>query len=258
MESGGAPAMIERHQSILFVVLLAASAIMGVALWRQLDRAHQRLLAGQDSAPTQAPAVAPEDQATLLVANDADSSLITETQSLPLPQDAGSRARVILGKLLDLYAAPDAAHPVPGGATAITQVFLLPAPSLVSGTTALPMYQGPLGVPCRQPGQPYEPMDEKMPCASEPISGGLKANANGPELAVVNLAGSFAANHPSGIEAESLTIESICSTLHANLPRVTQVRFLVDGQVRPTLAGHADLTRTYLAADSLPTAGPHP
>jgi len=27
---------------------------------------------------------------------------------------------------------------------------------------------------------------------------------------------------------------------------VTEVRFLVDGQQRPTLAGHADLTRTYL------------
>lgn len=215
--------MIERHQSILFVVLLAASAIMGVALWRQLDRAHQRLLAGQDSAPTQAPTVTPAEQATLLVANDADSSLITETQSIPLPQDAGSRARVILGKLLDLYAVTDATHPVPGGAQAITQVFLLPAPSL-------------------------NPTADKQP---DPKS-------NGPELAVVNLAGSFAANHPSGIEAETLTIESICGTLHANLPRVTQVRFLVDGQVRPTLAGHADLTRTYLAADAVPTAGNHP
>jgi hypothetical protein len=30
------------------------------------------------------------------------------------------------------------------------------------------------------------------------------------------------------------------------------VRFLVDGAQRPTLAGHADLTRTYLAADAMP------
>jgi hypothetical protein len=51
---------------------------------------------------------------------------------------------------------------------------------------------------------------------------------------------------------------SICGTLHANLPRVTQVRFLVDGQPRATLAGHADLTRTYLAAEAVPTEGAHP
>ena len=45
---------------------------------------------------------------------------------------------------------------------------------------------------------------------------------------------------------------SILGTLHANLPRITQVRFLVDGQPRETLAGHADLTRTYLTAGDVP------
>jgi hypothetical protein len=55
-----------------------------------------------------------------------------------------------------------------------------------------------------------------------------------------------------------LTVLSICGTLHANLPRVTQVRFLVDGQPRATLAGHADLTRTYMAADAVPSEGVHP
>jgi hypothetical protein len=74
----------------------------------------------------------------------------------------------------------------------------------------------------------------------------------GDELAVVNLSGAFVAGHPSGIQTETLTVMSICGTLHANLPRVTQVRFLVDGQPHATLAGHADLTRTYLAADAVP------
>ena len=55
-----------------------------------------------------------------------------------------------------------------------------------------------------------------------------------------------------------LTVLSICGTLHANLPRVTQVRFLVDGQPRATLAGHADLPGTYLAADVVPSEGAHP
>ena len=122
--------MIPRYQTILFTVLLVASVVMGVALWQLRDRAHQRLLAGEDSAPTQAPEVAPSEQATLLVASDADSTLLAQTQSLPLPQDPGTRARAVLGKLLDLYAASDAAHPVPGGANSVAQVFLLPAPSL--------------------------------------------------------------------------------------------------------------------------------
>jgi hypothetical protein len=213
--------VIPRYQTILFAVLLLASVAMSVLLWQLRERAHQRLLAGQDSAPTQAPEVAQTVQATLLVASDADNSLLTQVQSLPLPQDPGSRARVVLGKLLDLYAAPDAAHPVPGGAGSIAQVFLLPAPNPDQNSSENP-----------QPA--------------------------GPELAVVNLTGAFAANHPSGLETETLTVLSICGTLQANLPRVTEVRFLVDGQPRATLAGHADLTRTYLTAEAAPTEGAHP
>jgi hypothetical protein len=222
--------MIPRYQTILFIVLLVASVVMGVALWQLRERAHQRLLAGEDSAPTQAPAVAEAEQATLLVASDADNTLLAQVQSLPLPQDPGSRARAILGKLLDLYALSDAAHPVPGGANSVAQVFLLPA----QNTAGEPR---PTSV---KPGSP----------ATDPQTG--------PQLAVVNLTGAFVASHPSGLETETLTVLSICGTLHANLPRVSQVRFLVDGQPRATLAGHADLTRTYLAAEAVPSEGAHP
>jgi hypothetical protein len=218
--------MIRRHQTVLFVFLLTASVAMGGVLWQLRDRAHQRLVAGEDSAPTQAPQVAPSEQATLLVASDSDSSLLTQVQSLPLPQDPGARARATLGKLLDLYAAPDATHPVPGGAASVTQVFLMPAPAL-------------------------RPDSATAHAESNP-------SQNGPELAVINLTSAFAGSHPSGIETETLTLLSICGTLHANLPRVTQVRFLVDGKSRSTLAGHADLTRTYLAAEAVPTEGLHP
>ena len=67
------------------------------------------------------------------------------------------------------------------------------------------------------------------------------------QLAVVDLASGFVRLHPSGIEPETLTLLSIIATLHANLPSVTEVRFLVDGEPRATLAGHADLSRTYMA-----------
>jgi len=203
--------VIPRHQTVLFVILLLASVIMGAVLWNQLRRAHERLLRGQDAAPTQAPLVAPAEQATLMVANDADNSVQPRILTLPLPQNPEARARAVLGKLLDLYAAPDAAHPVPGGANSIAQVFLVPI-----------------------------------------AEGSGKASPTAPQLAVVNLTNAFAAGHPSGLETETLTILSICATLNANLPRVTQVRFLVEGQTRATLAGHADLTRTYLAAEMVP------
>lgn len=79
----------------------------------------------------------------------------------------------------------------------------------------------------------------------------LEANQVVPStVAVVDLSSSFVDAHPSGIEPETLTLLSIIGTLHANFPQISQVRFLVDGQQRDTLAGHADLTRVYLASDA--------
>lgn len=75
-------------------------------------------------------------------------------------------------------------------------------------------------------------------------------------VAVVNLRSSFVNNHPSGIEPELLTLNSIIGTLHAALPDCAEVRFLVDGQPHDTLAGHASLTRSYPLIDTTtrPTA----
>ena len=75
-------------------------------------------------------------------------------------------------------------------------------------------------------------------------------------IAVVDLSGSLAAAQPSGIEPETLTLLAMMATLHANMPSIAEVHFLVDGQPRETLAGHADLTRTYLASDAGPEAKP--
>ena len=75
-------------------------------------------------------------------------------------------------------------------------------------------------------------------------------HAQAGQLAVINLRGSFINNHPSGIQVEALTVQSIIGTLHAALPEITAIRFLVDGQPHDTLAGHADLLRTYPATDT--------
>ena len=221
--------MIPRHQLIIFSILLLASLAMGGILWHLRQRAHERLVAGLDSAPTKAPAVAPAEKATLMVANDDDNSLLPQVHSLPLPADPGARARAMLARLLEIYAAPNAAHPVPGGPGSVAQVFLLPA-SRDAGR------QG------TRKGRVVRSDSEESPAEA----------SSGPQLAVVNLTSNFVASHPSGLETETLTVLSICSTLHANLPRLTEVRFLVDGQPRPSLAGHADLTRTYLVSE--PTA----
>lgn len=76
------------------------------------------------------------------------------------------------------------------------------------------------------------------------------------QLAVIDLHSSFTDNHPSGIQVEALTVQSIIGTLHAAFPDVTKIRFLVDGQPHDTLAGHVDLLRTYPASDT--TAHPTP
>jgi hypothetical protein len=229
--------VIPRYQIVIFSILLLASLGMGGMLWHLRQRAHERLVAGVDSAPTKAPEVAPAEKATLMVANDDDNSLLPQVHSLPLPADPGARARAVLGRLLEIYAAPDAAHPVPGGATSVSQVFLLPV----------------------LPNGPGAETRKKSESASDSVDPGasIRTSPSGPQMAVVNLTSNFAASHPSGFETETLTVLSICGTIHANLPRVTEVRFLVDGQVRPTLAGHADLTRTYLVSDAETAEAPH-
>lgn len=82
-------------------------------------------------------------------------------------------------------------------------------------------------------------------------------SAHAQQMAVINLDGSFVDRHPSGILVENLTLLSILGTLHANFPQITQVRFLVDGHPRETLAGHADLSRTYLTANDVPGVEGH-
>ncbi len=226
--------MIPRYQIVIVSVLVLASLAMGGMLWHLRQRAHERLVAGVDSAPTKAPEVAPAEKATLMVANDDDNSLLPQVHSLPLPGDAGSRARAVLGRLLDIYAAPNATHPVPGGAASVAQVFLLP----VEGG--------------QKPAAPQHANRVIADDSGTPMRG--TGSSPGAEMAVVNLTGNFVAGHPSGLETETLTVLSICGTIHANLPQVTEVRFLVDGQERPTLAGHADLTRTYLTGDAAATS----
>jgi hypothetical protein len=125
----------------------------------------------------------------------------------------------------------------------VLQVFLLPVPESAAAASVKPKSAESSSAEFR---------------ANKPSAAPREQPQTGPQLAVVNLTGSFADSHPSGIATETLTLLSICGTLHANQPRITQVRFLVNGQTRSTLAGHADLTRAYLAGDAAPAEGMQP
>lgn len=195
--------MIPKHQRVLFWVMLLAAVIMAVVLIRMRERAHDRLMMAADSLPLTNPTNAPVEKITLLVANDLDGSLIPVERSFPMPKDPNARARVLMQKLLEEYAAPKSTHPI-ANASGVDEVFL-------------------------------------MSVAQKGAQG---------QMAVVNLNAAFVQAQPSGIEPETLTLLSMIATLHANLPQITEVRFLVDGQQKDTLAGHADLTRTYLASDT--------
>jgi hypothetical protein len=66
-----------------------------------------------------------------------------------------------------------------------------------------------------------------------------------PGLAVIDINAAFADGHRSGVLVEELTVVSLIQTLSANIPGITRVKILVEGNERDTLAGHADLSNFY-------------
>ena len=221
--------MIPRYQRILFWSLIAGIFLMAAFLIHGCRQAHKRLTAFDNATPIAAPTTASTEDMDLYVANDADGSIAPTQEQLALPQDPTLRARALLEHLLSEYSLPASTHILQSG-PAVDDVFFVILP--LTATSAI-----------TGPSTP-----EKTPPAHSTKSTG--------ELAVVNLHGSFVENHPSGIQVENLTILSIIGTLHAAFPQITEVRFLVNGQPHDTLAGHADLTRTYPATDTTTTPVP--
>jgi len=224
--------MISRHQRILFWVLIGCILAMAGLLFWERERARDRVSSLADATPIDAPYTNTES-ITLDLANDSDGAITATTRQIALPDEATARARALLEHLVAEYALPGSPHPLQSGA-AIDDVFLLPLP--VNGhaiqTSTNPTPTG---------ATPTSPVAD--PNALQP-------QTPGGELAVIDLRSNFVNAHPSGVEVETLTLQSIIGTLHANLPQIEQVRFLVDGQPRETLAGHADLLRTYPSRDT--------
>jgi len=220
--------MISRLQRILLAILIVAIVAMSAILIRLRERAQQRLHVIQGTTiPVESTSATPQD-VTLVIPNDLDGSLQDEQRTLPLPSDDSTKARVLLEDLLETFHQPNSTHPI---------------------ATLSAVDQPPASNP-----SPNQGIDDVflMPVPQSALAKQTDASAG--TLAVVDFSAGFAASQPSGIEPETLTLLSILGTLHANIPAITQVRFLIDGRPAQTLAGHADLTRTYLATDT--TTGP--
>ena len=201
--------MIPRYQRVLFWILFGAILLLALFFLHGCQQAREKLTRHQNETPLAAPATTPSEIIRFAVADDSNDSIGTVDREMPAPAEPTARAHAILARLIAEYSYKNSAHPIESG-PAVDDVFLLDLPLRVPGADT-----------------------------------SNTATGSGGQLAVVNLNGSFADRHPSGIEPESLTIDSIIGTLYANFPRVQEVRFLVDGRPRATLAGHADLTRSY-------------
>jgi hypothetical protein len=74
--------------------------------------------------------------------------------------------------------------------------------------------------------------------------------------AIADFSEALATATPSGIQSEQLAVDSITRTLEANVPRVQRLKILIHGQEVETLAGHLDLTGTFLVNSKGLQAGP--
>lgn len=64
--------------------------------------------------------------------------------------------------------------------------------------------------------------------------------------AIADFSESLGTSIPSGIESEQMAVDSMIRTLEANVPQVRRLKILIHGQEAETLAGHLDLTETFL------------
>ncbi len=166
----------------------------------------------------------------------AQDNLTAVPQASPLAQPANApEAEVTLMMPNDMT----------GELTSVQKTLALPSGSAQRARDLLNQLIAAWGAPGSQ-----HPVDAKAGVESVfllPVPGDASQ-----QLAVVNFNAAFPPAQPSGIEPETLTLLSIIQTLHANFPSIEQVRFLVDGHTQPTLAGHADLMRTYQADNTAP------
>ncbi len=206
--------MIPRHLLFTALALLLAAMAMGfyAAKMRGRVSSNETPHAEQSLTP---PESGPTEQVTLFVAHDDQGVVRPQGFSIPLPSSRQQRAEELLRALISTYEEKDSPHPLNAGAE-LRGVYLVET-SAVKGVNG------------QQP-PPAFVVQQSLP---------------GSGLAVIDLNAAFADGHRSGIMVETLTILSLVETLKANIDGIHRVRILVGGQVRDTLAGHADLSNEF-------------
>jgi hypothetical protein len=76
--------------------------------------------------------------------------------------------------------------------------------------------------------------------------------------AIADFSEALATSTPSGIASEQLAVDSIARTLEANVPQVKRLKILIHGQEVETLAGHVDLTGTFVVNTGMGQAPANP
>jgi len=69
--------------------------------------------------------------------------------------------------------------------------------------------------------------------------------------AIADFSEAMATSIPSGIVSEQLAVDSMARTLEASVPKIQRLKILIHGQEVETLAGHLDLTGTFLVNTKL-------
>jgi hypothetical protein len=70
--------------------------------------------------------------------------------------------------------------------------------------------------------------------------------------AIADFSEALGTSIPSGIESEQMAVDSITRTLQANVPQVRRLKIVIHGQEVETLAGHLDLSQTFVVTTSAP------
>jgi hypothetical protein len=71
--------------------------------------------------------------------------------------------------------------------------------------------------------------------------------------AIADFSEALGTSIPSGIESEQMAVDSITRTLEANVPQIRRLKILIHGQEVETLAGHLDLSQTFVVNANTPT-----
>src|ERR1700753_808520 len=115
-----------RTSRIIFWIMVVAIIGMGIKLFAHREERRGRIERLADATPLDAP-YTDEEPVTLLLANDDDGTITSQTRQIALPAETTGRARALLDPLVREPPPPGSAPPLQP-ASAVNEVFLLPLP----------------------------------------------------------------------------------------------------------------------------------